>query len=768
MDDTKDTKDIKETGEAASVLSADEQMIQDGFNALLNDYLKSNHRRKVERITKAFNFANQAHAGVKRRSGEPYIMHPIAVARIVCREMGLGSTSICSALLHDVVEDTEYTVEDIRDMFGDKIAQIVDGLTKISGGIFGEQASAQAENFRKLLLTMSDDIRVILIKIADRLHNMRTLGSMLPAKQFKIAGETLYLYAPLAHRLGLFSIKTELEDLSFKYEHPQEYDFISAKLKATEESRNKLFERFAAPVDEKLKSMGLQYEMRARVKSVYSIWNKMESKGVAFEDIYDIYAVRIIFDPLPGVDEKNQCWDIYSAITDIYRIRPDRIRDWVSRPKANGYQALHLTVMGPDGQWVEIQIRSRRMDDIAEKGFAAHWKYKESGSGAIAEGSAEAKLSWLRQILEWQRDTDDSREFLSMVKGDLDLFSDSVYCFTPSGDVKTLPSGSTPIDFAYAIHSAVGNKMVGARVNGKLVNIDYIIKNGDRIEIITSQNSKGPSRDWLSIVKSTQAKNKINQWFKQELKEDNIIKGKEMVANYCKTKGIVLSDITKPEYVEKCLNKYGFKDWDSILAAVGHGALKESQIVNRLNEEHLKTKKAEVTDKDVLEEIVAAESKEKAKKKEGKGGIVVKGIHDVAVRFSKCCNPVPGDEIVGFVTRGRGISIHRTDCVNIINFPANERARLIEAEWEQGQTAGDTYEVEINIFANNRTGLIVDISRMFTEAEIDVKSMNCRLNKKEFATISVGFDIHGKEELNRIIDKLRKIDGVTDITRTAG
>ena len=361
--------------------------------------------------------------------------------------------------------------------------------------------------------------------------------------------------------------------------------------------------------------------------------------------------------------------------------------------------------------------------------------------------SEEAKLSWLRQILEWQKEMSDNKEFLSSIKNDLNLFSDSVYCFTPSGDVKNLPAGSCPIDFAYSIHSAVGNKMVGARVNGKLVTIDYVIKNGDRIEIITSQNSKGPSRDWLSIVKSTQAKNKINQWFK--------------------TKGIVLSDITKPEYVEKCLNKYGFKDWDSILAAVGHGALKESQIVNRLNEEHLKTKKAEVTDKDVLEEIVAAESKEKAKKKEGKGGIVVKGIHDVAVRFSKCCNPVPGDEIVGFVTRGRGISIHRTDCVNIINFPANERARLIEAEWEQGQT-NDTYEVEINIFANNRTGLIVDISRMFTEAEIDVKSMNCRLNKKNVATISMGFDIHGKEELNRIIDKLRKIDGVTHITRTAG
>ena len=505
MDDTKDTKDIKETGEAVSALSADEQMIQDGFNALLNDYLKSNHRRKVERITKAFNFANQAHAGVKRRSGEPYIMHPIAVARIVCREMGLGSTSICSALLHDVVEDTEYTVEDIRDMFGDKISQIVDGLTKISGGIFGEQASAQAENFRKLLLTM-----VILIKIADRLHNMRTLGSMLPAKQFKIAGETLYLYAPLAHRLGLFSIKTELEDLSFKYEHPQEYDFISAKLKATEENRNMLFEHFAAPVNEKLKLMGLQYEMLARVKSVYSIWNKMESKNVSFEDIYDIYAVRIIFDPLPGVDEKNQCWDIYSAITDIYRIRPDRIRDWVSRPKANGYQALHLTVMGPDGQWVEIQIRSRRMDDIAEKGFAAHWKYKESN---VEEDTELDK--WIQTITEILESPDpNALDFLDTIK--LNLFTSEIFVFTPKGDIKTLPQGATALDFAYALHSDIGNKCIGAKVNHRLVPLSHPLSSGDQVEVLTSR-SQEPQPEWLNFVTTAKARAKIDAVVKRSL-----------------------------------------------------------------------------------------------------------------------------------------------------------------------------------------------------------------------------------------------------------
>ena len=775
MDDTKDTKDIKETGEAASVLSADEQMIQDGFNALLNDYLKSNHRRKVERITKAFNFANQAHAGVKRRSGEPYIMHPIAVARIVCREMGLGSTSICSALLHDVVEDTEYTVEDIRDMFGDKIAQIVDGLTKISGGIFGEQASAQAENFRKLLLTMSDDIRVILIKIADRLHNMRTLGSMLPAKQFKIAGETLYLYAPLAHRLGLFSIKTELEDLSFKYEHPQEYDFISAKLKATEESRNKLFERFAAPVDEKLKSMGLQYEMRARVKSVYSIWNKMESKGVAFEDIYDIYAVRIIFDPLPGVDEKNQCWDIYSAITDIYRIRPDRIRDWVSRPKANGYQALHLTVMGPDGQWVEIQIRSRRMDDIAEKGFAAHWKYKQGKTEIEEETSEDAKLTWLRRILEWQRDMSDNQEFMDTIKTDLDAFNDSVFCFSPSGEVISLVEGSTPVDFAYAIHSAVGNTMVGARVNGRIVNFDYQIQNGDRVEIVTSQNSRGPSRDWLNFVKTSQARSKINQWYKKINKEENIVKGKELIEREAKRKGYNIADLTTPQIVAKVLERYSFRDWDSICAAVGHGGLKEGQIVNKLNELYQIEEKKKKTAAQLLKEkeeavkaqVDAAAAAANAPRKKTKSGVYIKGIGDTDVRFSKCCGPVPGDEIVGFVTRGRGVSIHRTDCVNIINLSEEERARLLEAEWSVPlDNKGEAnYSAEIRVFAPNRDGLTVDILKVLVDDGVPVLNVNARALKNDSAVIDLSMKIKGKEQLEFICNKILQISGVDRIER---
>ena len=639
MDDTKDTKDIKETGEAASVLSADEQMIQDGFNALLNDYLKSNHRRKVERITKAFNFANQAHAGVKRRSGEPYIMHPIAVARIVCREMGLGSTSICSALLHDVVEDTEYTVEDIRDMFGDKIAQIVDGLTKISGGIFGEQASAQAENFRKLLLTMSDDIRVILIKIADRLHNMRTLGSMLPAKQFKIAGETLYLYAPLAHRLGLFSIKTELEDLSFKYEHPQEYDFISAKLKATEESRNKLFERFAAPVDEKLKSMGLQYEMRARVKSVYSIWNKMESKGVAFEDIYDIYAVRIIFDPLPGVDEKNQCWDIYSAITDIYRIRPDRIRDWVSRPKANGYQALHLTVMGPDGQWVEIQIRSRRMDDIAEKGFAAHWKYKESN---VEEDTELDK--WIQTITEILESPDpNALDFLDTIK--LNLFTSEIFVFTPKGDIKTLPQGATALDFAYALHSDIGNKCIGAKVNHRLVPLSHPLSSGDQVEVLTSR-SQEPQPEWLNFVTTAKARAKIDAVLKRVRKE---------VAKYGEIKVLDAFKRSELEASTSNLDKlgmyFGFSKREEFFYAVEKGDVVLPENLKKL----LKEKTDNVLFKYVKQALGVASKKvkqpeeEEAKKEKPKYDkkkpyLLKEEAFERNYVSAECCKPIPGDD----------------------------------------------------------------------------------------------------------------------------
>ena len=712
-------------------------------------------------IERAYKVAKKAHEGQFRKSGEPYIIHPLCVA-IILAELELDKESIIAGLLHDVVEDTVMTSEDVAKEFGDAVALLVDGVTKLTQLNYQhDKIEVQAENLRKMFLAMAKDIRVILIKLADRLHNMRTMQYQSPAKQVEKSRETMDIYAPIAHRLGISKIKVELDDLSMKYLMPDTYNDLVKQVDINRPGREAFIKSIIKEVGMHISNAGIEAEIDGRVKHFFSIYRKMVNQNKTLDQIYDIFAVRI------KVDTVKDCYAALGVIHEMYKPIPGRFKDYIAMPKPNMYQSLHTTLIASNGQPFEVQIRTYEMHRIAEYGIAAHWKYKEGKTGE-SNKNEEAKLSWLRQILEWQRDMSDNKEFLSSIKNDLNLFSDSVYCFTPTGDVKTLPAGSNPIDFAYSIHSAVGNKMVGARVNSKLVNIDYEIKNGDRIEIITSQNSKGPSRDWLSMVKSTQARNKINQWFKQELKEDNIIKGKELVSSYCKGKGIVLSEINKPEFVEKALRKYGYKDWDSIMAAVGHGALKEGQIVNKLNEEYLKTKKAEVTDKQVLDTIVASESKEKDKEKKGKGGIVVKGIHDVAVRFSKCCNPVPGDEIVGFVTRGRGISIHRTDCINILNFPATERARLIEAEWEQPENNSEKYSAEINIYAGNRKGLIVDISRLFTEANIDVRFMNSRVNKKSMATINLGFVVSGKEELNRLIDKLRKIDGVTDIERATG
>ena len=731
------------------------------YNKLIETIRQYHPSSDLSDIERAYKVAKEAHEGQFRKSGEPYIIHPLCVA-IILAELELDKESIIAGLLHDVVEDTVMTSEDVAREFGDEVALLVDGVTKLTQLNYQhDKIEVQAENLRKMFLAMAKDIRVIMIKLADRLHNMRTMQYQSPAKQVEKSRETMDIYAPIAHRLGISKIKVELDDLSMKYLMPDTYNDLVKQVDINRPGREAFIKSIIKEVGMHISNAGIEAEIDGRVKHFFSIYRKMVNQNKTLDQIYDIFAVRI------KVDTVKDCYAALGVIHEMYKPIPGRFKDYIAMPKPNMYQSLHTTLIASNGQPFEVQIRTYEMHRIAEYGIAAHWKYKEGKTGE-SDKSEEAKLSWLRQILEWQRDMSDNKEFLSSIKNDLNLFSDSVYCFTPTGDVKTLPAGSNPIDFAYSIHSAVGNKMVGARVNGKLVNIDYEIKNGDRIEIITSQNSKGPSRDWLSIVKSTQARNKINQWFKQELKEDNIIKGKELISNYCKSKGIVLSEINKPEFVEKALRKYGYKDWNAVLAAVGHGALKEGQIVNKLNEEYQKTKKAEITDKQVLDSIVASESKEKEKEKKGKGGIVVKGIHDVAVRFSKCCNPVPGDEIVGFVTRGRGISIHRTDCVNILNFPANERARLIEAEWEQTENKDEKYSAEINIYAGNRKGLIVDISRLFTEANIDVRFMNSRVNKKQLATINLGFVVSGKEELNRLIDNLRKIDGVTDIERATG
>ena len=761
MSDAIDTKDTKEAGDMLPAMTADEKMIQDGFNELLKDYLNSNHRRKVERITKAFNFANQAHAGVKRRSGEPYIMHPIAVARIVCREMGLGSTSICSALLHDVVEDTEYTVQDISDMFGPKIAQIVDGLTKISGGIFGEQASAQAENFRKLLLTMSDDIRVILIKIADRLHNMRTLGSMLPAKQFKIAGETLYLYAPLAHRLGLFTIKTELEDLSFKYEHPQEYDFIEQKLQASEESRNKLFEHFAIPVDKKLKEMGLHYEMKARVKSAYSIWNKMESKGITFEDIYDLYAVRIIFDPLPGVDEKNMCWDIYSAITDIYRIRPDRIRDWVSRPKANGYQALHLTVMGPDGQWVEIQIRSRRMDDIAEKGFAAHWKYKEH---SVEEDTELDK--WLQTITEILESPDpNALDFLDTIK--LNLFTSEIFVFTPKGDIKTLPQGATALDFAYALHTNIGNKCIGAKVNHRLVPLSHPLASGDQVEILTSR-SQEPQAEWLNFVTTAKARSKIDAVLKRARKDAAKVGEEKVIAAFKR------SDMeASTSNLDKLCMYFGFSKREEFFYAVEKGDVTLPENIKKL----LKEKTDNVLFKYVKQalgvgvknnkekEEVQKEEKPKAKYDKSKPYILREEAFERNYVIAECCKPIPGDDALGFINDDGNVVVNKRSCPIAMRLKSSFGERILNTEWSSHKNA--SFEATLEVKGIDSIGVLNTITKTISD-DFNVNIMRLLIEAKDGVFEGkIKMKVHDVEDIQKMCVTLSKIKNIKSVGRVA-
>ena len=546
------------------------------------------------------------------------------------------------------------------------------------------------------------------------------------------------------------------------YSNPEVYYQLVRDLNERKTKREEFVQQIVAEVSKHMENANIKAKVYGRVKHFFSIYKKMVNQNKTLDQIYDLFAVRII------VDTVKDCYAALGVIHEMYTPVPGRFKDYIAMPKANMYQSLHTTLIGPSGQPFEIQIRTEEMHKTAEYGIAAHWKYKESGDGTkgVAKNQEEEKLSWLRQILEWQRDMSDNREFLSLLKGDLDLFTEDVYCFTPNGDVKNLPNGSTPVDFAYAIHSAVGNKMVGARVNGKLVNIDYKIQNGDRIEILTSQNSKGPSRDWLNIVKSTQAKSKINQWFKKEFKEENIVRGRELIAAYCKAKAINLADISKPKYLQIVQQKYGFRDWESVLAAIGHGGLKEGQVVNRLLEEYQKDHKKEITDETILETLSGVPS-QKVHIAKSKSGIIVKGIDDMAVRFSKCCNPVPGDEIVGFVTRGRGMSIHRTDCVNMLHLSAAERERLIDAEWEGAGDNGGQYLAELKMYAHDRQGLLMDISKIFTEAKLDVKSMNVRTSKKGTATLDMGFIVHGRDELNRVIDKLRQVEGVLDIERTA-
>ena len=742
------------------------------YEELITRVRKYHPSDDISLIEKAYRIAYDAHKDQVRKSGEPYIIHPLYVS-IILADLELDKETIVSGLLHDVVEDTIMTDEQIEEMFGADVALLVDGVTKLEKLNFhgdkhgdkdkdAEKLERQAENLRKMFLAMSKDIRVIMIKLADRLHNMRTLQHMRPEKQQEIARETLDIYSPIAHRLGISKIKVELDDLSLKYLEPEAYYDLVDKISVRKSVREQYIQTIVDEVSEHIENAGIKAQIDGRIKHFFSIYKKMINQNKTIDQIYDLFAVRII------VDTVRDCYAALGVIHEMYKPIPERFKDYIAMPKANMYQSLHTTLIGSSGQPFEIQIRTYEMHKAAEYGIAAHWKYKEASDGKKVETREEEKLVWLRQILEWQQTAEDNREFMNLLKSDLNLFSDQVYCFTPTGDVKNLPAGSTTIDFAYSIHTAVGNRMIGARVNGKLVTIDYEIKNGDQVEIMTSQNSKGPSRDWLNVVKSTQAKNKINQWFKHELKEDNIAKGKELVASYCKVKSLNPVDLLVSKYQEAIMKKYGFQDWDSVLAAIGHGALKEGQILNRMQEMYDDDHRKEMTDAEVMAEVEENAQQNRNRPQKSTNGIVVRGIHDVAVRFSKCCSPVPGDEIVGFVTRGRGISIHRTDCLNIMNLPEIDRNRLIDADWQHTEETEGKYLVEIGIFANNRSGLLAEVSKAFTEKGIDILSLNTRVSKQGTATLMVSFEIRSREELQRIIDKIRTIESVIDIERTTG
>ena len=724
------------------------------YQQLVNTIRKYHPSDDMKQIREAYELANEAHKNQMRRSGDPYITHPLHVA-IILAELEMDKESIIAGLLHDVVEDTDYTLEDIEKRFGPDVSLLVDGVTKLTRLSLGtsDKLEMQAENLRKMFLSMSKDIRIIIIKLADRLHNMRTLQYQKPEKQREKAAETLDIYAPLASRLGIFRLKMELDNLSLQYLEPEKYAKLVRDIEERSHSREEFVQSIVTDVSSHLKDAGINAKVYGRVKHIFSIYKKMAIQQKSLDEIYDLFAIRIL------VNTVQDCYAVLGLIHEMYMPLPGRFKDYIAIPKANKYQSLHTTVIGKSGVPFEIQIRTYEMHRTAEYGVAAHWKYKEGGSIT----KEEEKLNWLRQILEWQREMPDNTEFMESVRNDLDIFADTVYCFTPQGDVKNLPAGSTPIDFAYAIHSAVGNKMVGARVNERLVPIDYKLRNGDRVEIITSQNSRGPSRDWLNMVKSSQARNKINQWFKEQNKEDNIDKGRDLLERSAKAKGYVLSELLRPEYMEKVMKKYGFQEWNAVLASVGHGGIKEGQVINRLAEERRKDQQRHITDAQVIELVQEQGKKTVA---HSKGGIVVEGIHDLAVHFSRCCSPIPGDEIVGFVTRGRGVSIHRTDCVNVMNLPAEERDRLIEAEWQMPEDSSrERYLANMIIYVNNRVGMLADISRVMTEMSIDIVSLNTKVNKQGIATVELSFQSTGTEEIQTVTARLKQINGVFDVTR---
>ena len=741
----------------------DEQLYKE-----LIDKIKTYHPSDdFSMVEKAYKLAVEAHKEQKRKSGEPYIIHPLKVAYILA-ELELDMETITAGILHDIIEDTPYTYEDIAHLFSEEIATLVDGVTKLGKLSYTTKEEAQAENYRKMFLAMAKDIRVILIKLADRLHNMRTLNYMTPEKQREKAQETLDIYAPLAHRLGISKIRSEMEDLCFKYLNPDAYFDLAAKIQKKKEERDQFVQSMVQELQTKMNEAGIKGKVYGRTKHFFSIYKKMVNQNKTLDQIYDLFAIRAL------VDSVKDCYAVLGIVHTAYTPMPGRFKDYIAMPKPNMYQSLHNTLIGPHGQVFEVQIRTWEMHRTSEYGIAAHWKYKEGRANeksSKAQKSEEAKLAWLRQIMEWQKDMSDNKEYLDTIKLDLNIYSTQVYAFTPQGDVIQLTKDSTPIDFAYMIHSAVGNKMVGARVNNKIVPLDHKIQNGDIVEIITSQNSKGPNRDWLAIVKTAQARTKIKQWFKKEEKEENIIRGREMILADIKKKGYQPQDLLRPEWEEIVLVKYDFKTWDALLAAVGYGGMKEGQVVNRLKDEYLKEKRKTQTAEDALKDFEKTIDQKPVKKHKSKSGVVVEGIGDVAVRFSKCCSPVPGDEIIGFVTRGRGVTIHRTDCINVINLSNEERGRLINAEWDTQFAKGESntsYLAELKVVANDRVGLIVEISRQLADDDISVKGFNVRTTKDMQAILNVTIEIKTKEQLERVVTRLKNLRDVTEVERVSG
>lgn len=728
--------------------NAEDELIEAAFQDVLNGYLASNHRKKVEIITRAYTFAKKAHKGIRRRSGEPYILHPIAVAKIVSKEIGLGSTSICAALLHDVVEDTDYTVEDIEQHFGKKIAQIVAGLTKISGGIFGDKASAQAENFRKLLLTMSEDIRVVLIKMADRLHNMRTLGSLAPNKQYKIAGETLYIYAPLAHRLGLFAIKTELEDLSFKYEHPEAYQQISDKIKESELHRTEIYKTFSSPIKAKLKEMGLKYEAKARMKSVYSIWNKMEKKHVPFEEIYDIYAMRIIFECEDPTLEKVTCWNIYSIITDLYKLHPDRTRDWISVPKANGYQALHLTVMGPDGNWIEVQIRSRRMDEIAEKGFAAHWKYK------IGEGDEESELNvWLRTIKDILDNPEPSAiDFLDTLK--LNLFSSEIIVFTPKGELLTLPNNSTVLDVAFELHSQLGLHCIAGKVNHKLVPLSHKLKSGDQVEVLTSQ-TQTPHREWINFLATAKAKNRLRAALRKE-QQPFIEQGKEKFRAFIAKHKLNASN----ELVTKILGMLHLPNREELYLALGRNEISlDDNVVKSITRNGSQS----ILSKLFRRKPIEKETPDKKEEIDTKKTYILK--HDENgsnFKIADCCCPIPGDDVMGFIDDDNTVVVHALNCPRALALKASYGPRILSTEWD---VETRKFLATIHIEGLDRFGILQELIQMISShLSIDIRRLNIEAQNEVFSC-ELSVLIEDSQVATDLCNKVKQINGVKQSIR---